>query len=345
MTNKGKEAWEIVGAGGIGCAVGYALARGGCQVTFIESDPAKVGWGRRLGVQVTGLPALPAAFESFHDWSPKPDSRILLCIKSYENCRVLERIPDGRRVIAIQNGFDGDLEKRNEPVEAIASFVSECYPGRPETRLTRFGSLHVGCRGAAAQREGVAQALDLASALRSEGLFKVRVVENVLPYKLTKLMYNAAISPLAAAGGLDNGMLLREPVARRLFFALLKENYAILCHAQQPLGKIGPFSPEVVQRILARPWLANGLRWAFYPTLKGRYCSMSLDLAAGKTEIEHYNGYLLKLAGEFPAPLNRLTYRMVKRMEAEGASPATSHLVELELAYRDELARIRTNAA
>ena len=344
MTNQGKEAWEIIGAGGIGCAVGYALARGGRHVTFIESDPAKLNWGRQFGVQVTGLPPLPAAFEPFHDWSPRPDSRILLCIKSYENRRVLERIPKDRRIIAVQNGFDGDLEKRNEPAEAIASFVSECRVGRTETRLTRCGSLHVGSRGTAAT-EGVAQALGLASALRSEGLFKVRVVENVQAYKFTKLMYNAAISPLAAAGGLDNGMLLREPVASRLFFALLEENFAILCHAQRPLGKIGPFSPAVVQRILARPWLANGLRWAFYPTLKGRYCSMSNDLPAGKTEIDHYNGYLLQLAGDFPAPLNRLTYRMVKNMEVARACPGISHLVELEEAYREELARARTKAA
>jgi 2-dehydropantoate 2-reductase len=344
MSNKGKEAWEIVGAGGIGCAVGYALARGGCRVTFVESDPAKLSWGRQFGVQVTSLPPLPAAFKSFQDWVPTPDSRILLCIKSYENRRVLERIPECQRVIAIQNGFDSDLEKRNEPVEAIASFVSECHPSRAETRVTRFGSLHLGCRGAATA-DGAAQVLGLVSALRGEGLFKVRTVENVLPYKFSKLMYNAAISPLAAAGGLDNGMLLSEPVARRLFFALLKENFAILCHAQRPLGKIGPFAPDVVQRILARPWLANGLRWAFYPTLKGRYCSMSRDLPAGKTEIEHYNGYLLELAGDFPAPLNRLTYRMVKRMEAARARPAVSHLLELELAYREELARTRTKAA
>ncbi len=344
MTTRGKEAWEIVGAGGIGCAVGYALARGGNHVSFVDTNLAKLAWGNEFGVQITGLPSLPARFINFHDWLPSPDTRILLCVKCYDNKLVLERVPASRRILSIQNGFDADLEKRDESAEAIASFVSECLPGRAETRLTRFGSLHIGCRGNPTS-DGASQVQELASALRSEGLFKVRVVENILPYKYAKLMYNAAISPLAAAGGLDNGALLRVPAARRLFFAVLQENYGILRHAQKPLGTIGPFSPDLVQRILARPWVARGLGWAFYPTLKGRYCSMSLDLPAGKTEIDNYNGYLLGIAGDYPALLNRLIYKMVKRLELAKTSPAIDHLIQLEHDHHEEMARARTKAA
>jgi 2-dehydropantoate 2-reductase len=344
MNQKGKDAWEIVGAGGIGCAVGYALARGGARVRFVESDQAKIAWGNQNGVQVTGLPPCPAEFVEFRNWSPALSSRILLCIKCYDNQEVLERVPLSHLVLSIQNGFDARLERRNEGVEAIASFVSECSPGRPETRLTRFGTLHIGCRGLAVGRD-TTLVQSLASSLRSEGLFKVRAVDDILPYKYSKLMYNAAISPLAAAGGLDNGALLRVPTARRLFFALLKENYSILGHAGKTLGKIGPFSPATVQRILGRPWLARGLGLALYPTLKGRYCSMSLDLPKGRTEVDNYNGFLLELAGDYPAILNRLTRDMVKRLEAVRAIPTANHLSELERAYQAALASVRTRAA
>jgi 2-dehydropantoate 2-reductase len=333
MSTRGREAWEIIGAGGIGCAVGYALARGGARVTFVERNPAKLEAGRRLGVQVSGLPALPARFQDFKDWSPAPDSRILLCLKCYDNRDVLARIPEDRRLISIQNGFDVELDARDEPVEAIASFVSECHPERPETRLTRFGSLHVGARGA--DRHCVGTDLQvLAATLHSQGLFKLRIVENVLPFKHSKLMYNAAISPLASAGGLDNGTLLRPGPARRLFFALLQENYRILRHAGKELGKVGPFSPATVQRILKQAWLAQSLAWAFYPSLKGRYCSMSLDLPAGKTEIDNYNGYLIGLAGDFPCPLNRLVLEMIQRMEAARTPPGEEHLTKLEQRYQ-----------
>jgi 2-dehydropantoate 2-reductase len=284
MTHQGTEAWEIIGAGGIGCAVGYALARAGANVTFIDSIAAKVEAGSHSGVQIVGLPPLPARFVSFRDWSPATNSRLLLCLKSYDNPAVLARIPSHRPLLSIQNGFDALLEARNEPVEAIASFVSECHPDQPVTRLTRRGSLHIGGRGRE-DADGTAFVNALASTLRSEGLFKVCTVPNVLPFKFSKLMYNAAISPLAAAGGLDNGTLLRPGPARRLFFAFLQENYGILRHAGKALGKVGPFSPAVVQRILSRPWVAQSLAWAFYPSLKGRYCSMSLDLPAGKTDV------------------------------------------------------------
>ena len=157
----------------------------------------------------------------------------------------------------------------------------------------------------------------------TQALAKVRVavVPDILPYKYTKLMYNAAISPLAAAAGLDNGQLLAVPKARRLFFALLRENYGILRDAGICLGKIGPFHPDTVHRILSRAVVANALAWAFYPTLRRSYCSMSADLPAGRTEIDYYNRHLIDLAGDRPCPLNRRVYQLIKRMETERIPP------------------------
>src|SRR5207245_9291670 len=124
-------------------------------------------------------------------------------------------------------------------------------------------------------REGEQRVRQLYETIRSTARFRVKWVPNILPYKYTKLMYNAAISPLAAAAGLDNGQLLSVPLARRLFFQLLLENYAILSGAGTPLAKIGLFHPATVERILRSSWVANALAWAFYPSLRGSYCSMS----------------------------------------------------------------------
>ena len=38
------EAIHIVGAGGIGCAVGYVLARAGAPVVLVESEPERLAW-------------------------------------------------------------------------------------------------------------------------------------------------------------------------------------------------------------------------------------------------------------------------------------------------------------
>jgi len=323
------DALTIVGAGGIGCAVGYFLRAAGMPVLFVDADAAKVAWGRAHGVQVDGRPPLPAEFVPFADWRPQPGAAVLLCTKCYDNGAVLARLPDPVTLIPIQNGFDRRLDGRGGPLEGIASFVSECQPGQTHTRITRNGRLHLGRRSERAPGGDDAHLANLAALLRRHAPFRVEVVPDILPYKYTKLMYNAAISPLAAAAGLDNGQLLSVPRARQLFFDLLSENYAILRGAGVPLGKVGPLHPQTVARILSRPLVAKSLAWAFYPTLRKTYCSMSGDLPKGRTEIDYYNRHLIDLAGGRPCPLNRRVYELVRRMEDRRVPPGPRALDEL----------------
>ena len=325
------DAITVVGAGGIGCAVGYFLRAAGVRVTFVDADEAKVKWGRARGVQVDRRPSLPAEFVPFADWQPEPGAVVLLCTKCYDNDVVLARLSDGVTLIPIQNGFDRRLDGRGGQLEGIASFISECEPHLTHTRITRSGKLHLGCRGNAPLPDHGGLLATLWGRQWRNGAFRVELVPDILPYKYTKLMYNSAISPLAAAAGLDNGQLLSLPQARRLFFDLLRENYTILKGAGVPLGKVGPLHPTTVARILARPFVANSLAWAFYPTLRKTYCSMSGDLPKGRTEIEYYNRHLIDLAGERPCPLNRRVYDLVRRMEQRKVPPGVAALEELNV--------------
>ena len=322
------DAITVVGAGGIGCAIGHALRSAGRSVTFVDADPDKVAWGRQHGVGIDGSTAQPAQFHHFADWRPAPGTVILLCTKCYDNAAVRARLPAEATLLPIQNGFDPALDARLGGLEGIASFISECHPHQTQTRITRPGHLHLGFRGPSAQGEGECLR-ELAGLLTRHGQFQVRLVPDIRPFKYTKLMYNAAISPLAAAAGLDNGRLLSCRPARRLFFDLLAENYRILHDAGVTLGKIGPFHPATVQRILSQRVIANALAWAFYPTLRKTYCSMAGDLPAGRTEIDFYNRHLIDLAGDRPCPLNRRVYALVKRMESERTPPNLEVLREL----------------
>jgi 2-dehydropantoate 2-reductase len=319
------DAITIVGAGGIGVAVGYAMRSAGVPVTFVDADAAKVEYGRRHGVAVDRRPSITADFNHFDEWQPQPSAAIWLCTKCYDNGAVLARIPSSCSILPIQNGFDSQLDEREHAAEGIASFVSECLPGKTHTRITRPGKLHLGGRGCGDE----SRLLAWAEALRRGGLFRVALVPDIRPYKHTKLMYNAAISPLAAAAGINNGQLLSVPAARRLFFGLIRENYAILNGAGMPLGKVGPFRPATVMKILRQPTLANAFAWAFYPSLRGTYCSMAGDIEKGRTEIDNYNGHLLRLAGGTPCPLNRRVYDVVKQLEAERRVPGVRVFDEL----------------
>ncbi|HEV3115533.1 MAG TPA: ketopantoate reductase C-terminal domain-containing protein [Gemmataceae bacterium] len=329
-----EEGVTIIGAGGIGCAIGYALRVANIPVTFVEANPHKLTWGVAHGVGVDRCPPVAANFLSFSDWRPRSEDTVILCTKCYDNARVLERVPASATLIPIQNGFDLALEAAGVALEGIASFISECDPQRTHTRITRAGALHLGGRSSnRPSREAAREdTIRLAQALAHAKLFHVEVVADILPYKHTKLMYNAAISPLAAAAGLDNGQLLSIPAARRLFFRLLRENYTILHGAGIALEKIGPFHPRTVSRILSSNLIARALSWAFYPSLRGTYCSMHGDLPTGRTEIDFYNGYLIELAGSRPCPLNRRVYEMVKGMECARVAPGVHVLPQLEAA-------------
>jgi 2-dehydropantoate 2-reductase len=321
--------FHIIGAGGIGCAVGYALRQDKIPVVFVETNPLKIASGQQCALQVDRHPPLDAKFVAFDDWRPEPGSWVLLCTKCYDNAAVLKRLSVPARLIPIQNGFDTSLESFGHEFEGIASFVAQAEPTTVRARITRPGALHLGRKSPGSADDTPLRRL--ATILARSGLFRVKVVPDIDPFKHTKLMYNAAISPLAAAAGIDNGQLLSMPAARRLFFALLQENHRILTAAQIELGKIGPFHPGTVAGILRRKWLAGLLSRFFEPSLRGTYCSMAGEIEKGRTEIDNYNGYLLRLAkhAATPAPLNQAVYDLVKKMTETRAHPDPRVLEEL----------------
>lgn len=321
----------VVGAGGIGCAVGYALRKGDLDVTFVDADEQKVEWGNRHGVGLDSHPLLPARFVPFKEWHPPEESIVLLCTKCFDNATVLGRLPSSVNVMPIQNGFDRALMKRSA-IEGIASFVSECLPERTQTQITRDGDLHIGRWGGSEGGVTLPTMEPLIRLLDRHGSFRVKRVPDVLPYKYSKVMYNAAITPLAAVAGLDNGQLLTIRKARKLFFQILRENYGILKAAGVPLGIVGPFHPDTVDRILRLPVIARVMAWPFSLSLSNTYCSMSGDIPKGRTEIDYFNGHLIELAGDRDIPLNRRAYNLVKRMEKERATPAPHWLDELVVA-------------
>ena len=56
---------------------------------------------------------------------------------------------------------------------------------------------------------------------------------------------------------------------------------------------------------------------------------MAGDLPRGPTELDNYNGHLLKLAGQDDIPLNRAVYAWAKAIEADGLTPDLRFLDEL----------------
>jgi 2-dehydropantoate 2-reductase len=316
---------HIIGAGGIGVALAYSLARNGGDVRMIESDAGKCEYGKNHGLVVDGYDAIKVPFTDFDEWTSTEDALTLLCTKTFNNTEVLKKIANKQRIIPIQNGYDVCLDRNSHFGEGIASFVSECERNRPITRITREGEFHLGPRRSVNQDES-AVLFELFSMLKDTPLFKVELVDDVLPYKATKLMYNAAISPLAAYACVDNATLLSDKLAKRYFFKLILENYAILKNAKKRMATIGPFHPDTVSKILKTPGLPEIMAIFFKPSLRGTYCSMAPDMGTAHTEINAYNGYLVDIAGDVPCPYNRAAVSMVDTITEQRLSPDYSHL-------------------
>ena len=308
--------------------LGWFLARAGWDVTMVDASQNKLDAGRRGGISVDGANERHVRFSEFSEWTPPEHSLLLLCTKTFDNDAVLTRLPQRHLLIPVQNGFDPALSASSHPCEGIASFVSQCEPNRPSTRITRAGELYLGGRRPlTAEERKILESL--AAGLLHGGWKQVRVVDLISPYKSSKLMYNAAISPLAAAAGIDNGQLLSDPLAQRLFFALLRENYAILHRNDVPLARIGPFHPWMVDRILRLPGIARMLARFFRPSLHGTYCSMAPDMSTGRTEVAAYNGYLHRLAQGVNCPINTAVLEMIATMHEKRLPPCRERLVEL----------------
>lgn len=318
----------VVGAGGIGIVMAWCLIKTGESVTVVETNKNKIIHGNHNGLLISGHGSVLAKLIQFDEWQPDPDSLILLCTKTYTNVQVLEKIPAGASLLPVQNGFDPLLDAGDQSAEGIVSFVSECEPDSAKTRITRQGEFHLGPRNKATQRD-ITYLSQLAAQLRKINLFPVSLVDDITPYKYSKLMYNAAISPLAASAGIDNSELLNHPVAKKLFIALLKENYLILKQAGIALEKVGPIHPDLVYEILKHPIVINLFSLFFKPSLRGSYCSMAPDIHTDKTEIEAYNGHLVSLAGDFPCPINRAAIDMVKNIVDKHRPPGIQHLISL----------------
>lgn len=312
---------NVVGAGGIGCVVSWALLSTGQPIRLFERNSAKRQSIHDQGIQFAGWGTQWPWIGHLDDDLKHFRNPTIICVKTYDNQSVFPFLSPDFPVLIIQNGMDPVWEDAPQRTSGIASFISESIPGTGRVDLTRLGELHLGAEN---HCNGWINT-DFWNSFLKRPLgrigIKTQVHGDIIPYRNMKFVYNCAISPLASSLGVDNAELLANPKIRSLFLALLRENIRIFKKNQFPLGKIGPFSPDTVVSIMSNQLLCNVLSKWFEHSLRGTYCSMAKDFASGKTEIDQYIGRLIRLAGGLDCPLNKLLWEEILEIMDQGNKP------------------------
>lgn len=311
----------VFGAGAIGTYVGVRLAAVGCSVVLV---------GRRRLVEVASdltaknlsgdvaRPSTDGALTVVEDPAALADvDLILVTVKSLDTPAALEALRPLVRsdtlVISLQNGIRNVPVLRGLPAQVLPGMLTfnVVWEGAHLEQMTS-GPIIVGY----SEHPSLPRFVD---ALRSAGE-KAGVRKDIEAVQMGKLLLNLN-NGICAVAGVPIAESIRLRPLRLAYAACLREGLAVAKAARHPVAAIGILSPRLIVRLLPLPdpiVLRLGRRMAkFDPRARS---STLQDLDRGKkTEIDHLNGEIVRLAAEagVDAPANRFVTERVHGLEAQ----------------------------
>ena len=292
----------IVGTGAMACLFAARLSATGTPVIMLGSWPEGLQALQQYGVRMVTADGREQAYPVKATHDPLDCANVkygLVLVKSWQTRRAAWQLAqclaaDGL-VLTLQNGA-GNYETLAEFLAARrvalgTTTVGATLLGPGQVRPAGEGLISLGGHPALAP---------LASWLRSAGF----IIENAPDANTLlwgKLVINAAINPLTALLGVQNGELLNRPTAYELLKAVAREAASVA--VAQGISLPYP-DPVTAAETTARRTASN-------------YSSMLQDRQRGApTEIDAICGAIVQ-AGErtdVPTPINRTLWQLVKAL-------------------------------
>jgi 2-dehydropantoate 2-reductase len=316
----------VYGAGAIGSVVGGYLHNSGHETVLVCSK-AHAEAISRDGLKITGVQGdydldVPAVAEvSAIDF--REDDILLLTTKTHDTEAAIEKLGDAAKglvVICFQNSV------RNE--EMAAPHFKRVYGG-----IAFFGAKYLepgkvihtaeNSLGIGLYPKGLDETVSAVEEILTRASFSVTAYPNIMAVKWAKLFRNLnnalfAITNLSVMEGIkyeDSRFLMADTIDEAL---VVTERAGI-----EILPLAGHQPPEKMVESLRRP----GDRDFDVPPedeLSLRPSTwQDLYLKRGRTEVEYFNGEIVRLGEELgiPTPLNSLMVQIVNRMASEKMTP------------------------
>lgn len=286
----------VFGAGSLGSLLGGLLARDH-DVLLVGHDP-HVATIRKEGLRVGGEYGFRIQPGATTDGTDLAADLAVVAVKSFDTSEAAQVLATGEfgAVLSLQNGM-GNEEILAAAVDAPVLAGVTTYgaslrdPGR--VACTGTGEVALGPRegGQSERTERIGRAFDRAG-------LECTVADDMSRRLWEKLAVNAAINPVTALTGTENGAILEEPA-----WSIARE---AACETAAVARKAGidladETAIDTLERV-ARTTAANT-------------SSMARDLERGRrTEIDAINGYVVSRASD-PVPINGTLTGLVKTRE------------------------------
>jgi 2-dehydropantoate 2-reductase len=293
--------FTILGAGGIGTAVGVLLEAAGHPVTLVTHAPRDAEEIEAGGAGVTGCveaQARPRALAG--EVIVGPDDVLVLAVKAHQTAdALLATAGTPRAAMSLQNGIEKEqpLIDRFGPERVLPSVVQVTAtlqgPGR-----TRCASIATSAISSLESSAG-SIAAEVASALTASGM-KTLVVTDGAAVEWAKAAQWIPSSLLTAATGLTLDALLQDAGLAKIYVAMARECAEV---ARAHGIRIAEF-PELYAREIVESTVADGVQTLIAigermsaSELAGYRTAMELDLARGRApELEPTAGAVRRAA-------------------------------------------------
>jgi 2-dehydropantoate 2-reductase len=305
MEKSNNEPVLVVGTGALGCLFAAQLAGAGFRVRMLGSWLEGLTALNNLGVTLASADGSLRSYPVKASANPRDFAGIrfaLVLVKSWQTERAADQLLDCLAVDGVALTLQNGLGNREELVNKLGAERVAVGIVRAGATLLGPGQVRSGGNGiiSVARHARVQPLLDMLT----KSNFQVETSDNVDSLAWGKLVINAAMNPLTALLRIENGELLKRPLARELWQQLAAEVVDVATKKNIVL----PFADPI-----------KAIEDVILPTTTNQ-TSMLQDVRRGApTEIDAINGAVVAAGREVgvPTPINETMWKLITSLRGE----------------------------